>query len=930
MSTQPTLMLEPAPALVASVHDTAWLTEDGEVERLSHREAAHRVVQGGAVYLLHAPATMARIGGPMPSRSLDLLELFAFAAPAKFCVPTPRGLAEALQLPIPETLEDQAILLPRAAQRLLRHLMATGERDPRTRRCAFAMARGGWSWGPAVLAALGEDAEDAGLRAPTTGLDVWKDLPEWQEEAPPPPPGDHTVDPSEARTRLAELLGKGSIGGGTIGGGAEPRPSQSDYASAVSAVFQPRDEAGAPHVVLAEAGTGVGKTLGYIAPASLWAERNEGPVWLSTYTRNLQHQIDGELNRLFPDPKIKDRRVVIRKGRENYLCLLNLEEAVRGVTVSLPEAVPLGLMARWAAATRDGDMTGGDFPAWLVDLTGGWRLSGLTDRRGECIYTACTHYSRCFIERGVRRSRRADLVVANHALVMVQAARGSLDLGNRTTRLVFDEGHHVFDAADSAFSSHLSGQETAELRRWLRGNEGTGRSGGRGRARGLKARCEDLLGREDNRTHLDALLHAAAGLPGEGWHARLHEGRGQGPVELFLTEIRRLVYARAQDSDGPFGLEVEAVEPTEVVLRAGLLVRDQFQAMAKAATALRDGLLARLSDEAEELESADKARIDQICRSLQHRVIDYALAAMEMAGTLDRPTPEQFVEWFGVDRIDGRDQDVGMRRHWVDPSFPFAETVLINSHGVLVTSATLTDGSGDVEADWKSAERRVGTDFLPAAPIRARVPSPFDYPANTQVYIVTDVSRTDLAQVSAAYRALFRASGGGGLGLFTAIARLRAVYKRIAADLEGDGIDLLAQHVDPLNLPTLIDMFRAEPHSCLLGTDAVRDGVDVPGDSLRLIVFDRVPWPRPTILHKARRRRFGGKDYDDAITRLKLKQAFGRLIRRADDRGVFVLLDPRMPTRLLGAFPEGVAVQRVGLKQAVEGVATFLRPDPAV
>ncbi len=353
-------------------------------------------------------------------------------------------------------------------------------------------------------------------------------------------------------------------------------------------------------------------------------------------------------------------------------------------------------------------------------------------------------------------------------------------------------------------------------------------------------------------------------------------------------------------------------------------MRDLFRDMAASAKGLLDGMASRLSDEAEELETAEKTRIEQICRSLQHRVVDYAQAAASMADSLGQATPEQFVEWFDVARADGRDLDVGMRRHWIDPSFPFAETVLINSHGALVTSATLTDGSGDAEADWKSAERRSGTDFLPAPPVRARVPSPFDYPAHTRVFIVTDVNKNDGGQVAAAYRALFRAAGGGGLGLFTAISRLRGVYNRIAEDLEADGIDLLAQHVDALNLPTLIDMFRADPHSCLLGTDAIRDGVDVPGDSLRLIVFDRVPWPRPTILHKARRKHFGGKEYDDALTRLKLKQAFGRLIRRGDDRGVFVLLDSRMPSRLLGAFPEGVAVERIGLKDAVEKTRDFL------
>src|SRR6202012_4296874 len=109
----------------------------------------------------------------------------------------------------------------------------------------------------------------------------------------------------EARHRLAELV-RGTprhAGGGAAW--AEARPQQADYASAVSAAFAPRQSPDEPTVVLAEAGTGVGKTLGYLAPASLWAERNGGPVWGSTYTRNLQTQIDGELDRLYPDPKQK-------------------------------------------------------------------------------------------------------------------------------------------------------------------------------------------------------------------------------------------------------------------------------------------------------------------------------------------------------------------------------------------------------------------------------------------------------------------------------------------------------------------------------------------------------------------------------------------------------------------------------------------------
>ena len=206
----------------------------------------------------------------------------------------------------------------------------------------------------------------------------------------------------------------------------------------------------------------------------------------------------------------------------------------------------------------------------------------------------------------------------------------------------------------------------------------------------------------------------------------------------------------------------------------------------------------------------------------------------------------------------------------------------------------------------------------------AGLASPFDYPNRTRVFVVGDVRRDDPDQVAAAYRELFLAAGGGGLGLFTAIARLRQVHQRIAKPLDEAGILLLAQHIDALDTGTLVDIFRAEENACLLGTDAVRDGVDVPGRSLRLIVFDRVPWPRPDILHRARRAHFGGKIYDEMLTRLKLKQAFGRLIRRADDKGVFVMLDRAMPTRLLGALPPGVPVERVGLKQATAAIAGFL------
>ena len=258
----------------------------------------------------------------------------------------------------------------------------------------------------------------------------------------------------------------------------------------------------------------------------------------------------------------------------------------------------------------------------------------------------------------------------------------------------------------------------------------------------------------------------------------------------------------------------------------------------------------------------------------------------------------------------------------------------------MITSATLRDSLGvpaaandeNSETRWptgRSAEARTGTRHL-ASPGHARrhglaVRLCRRDPGADRA----DVQRDDADQVAAAYRELFLASGGGALGLFTAIGRLRAVHQRIAPALEEAGLPLYAQHVGGMDAATLVDIFRAEEHSCLLGTDAVRDGVDVPGRSLRLIVFDRVPWPRPDILHRARKAAWkaagaGANAYDDMLARLRLKQAYGRLIRRADDRGVFVMLDSRLPTRLLGAFPPGVSIERVGLAEAVAAVRGFL------
>ncbi len=929
----PAILLPDAPAVVAGHGRAALLTTDGELLRLPADECAHLLRAAPPPLLAHAPATLRRLGLP-PQPCLDLLELFAFVLPARPVAPTPRGLAMALDLDLPATQEDAAALLPDLAAALLRHLAAGRDLALNATAAGLAatMGRGGWPWAASVLAALGQpDAKPS-----PDALRAWRRLPEWEERAPQPPAGSLPVRPAEARARLAAMLG----------GDAEQRPGQADYAAAAAGAFEPREAVGDPRVVLAEAGTGTGKTLGYIAPASLWAERNGGSVWVSTYTRHLQRQIDAELARLTPDPAERRRRVVVRKGRENYLCLLNMAEHVEAALARPDSARPapggnlvaLGLVARWALATSDGDVQGGDLPGWFPELFGASLLPAIADRRGECIHGACPHYRTCFVEHTIRRARGADLVVANHALVMTQAAWGGLDDAVVPTRYVFDEGHHVFDAADAAFSAELSGAEGAELRRWLLGAEG-----GRSRARGLRKRIDDLVaGRPELEAPLDAAMQAARALPGPGWSARLADAAGPKvsedahPAEAFLRAARVQVLARLAGDD-PAGFqaarecELYPVNP-DLPAAAERFAR-ALTRLAEPLQALLERLRARLDDEAEELETAARNRIEAAVNSVQRRAVNRLHAWVSMLAAVSAPPPEpgarpEHVLSLRLDRFGGADRDVGLHRHWLDPTVPFAASLATPAHGLLVTSATLRDaGEGDAERSWAAAEARVGAGHLPSPALRVAVASPFDYAAQTRCLVVNDLAPGDLDALAGAYRVLFQAAGGGGLGLFTAVSRLQAVHGRIASGLEADGITLLAQHVDAMDNATLVDVFRTETDSCLLGTDAMRDGVDVPGRALRLVVFERVPWPRPDILHRARRAHLSGGDpkgYDEGKARLRLRQAFGRLIRAGTDRGVFVLLDRRTPSRLLSAFPAGVDARRVGLAQAAEEVRAFL------
>ncbi|MCW2387424.1 ATP-dependent DNA helicase DinG [Sphingobium sp. B11D3B] len=888
------------PALHAS-HAGIWLT-DGSGEQtigLGRGQALARAADT-PLLLVNAPLLGSRLGYADLS-GLDLLELFAFLFPAQFVIPTVAGLARAVGLAPPASDAEAARLIPQIASSMLGW---TERADWAEREGAWTslnqLERLRWSWAPLLRPRIRQPAEAERW--------LFTRLPQWEEQAPRPAPRPVTLDEADVLARLRSLTGSG----------AETRQGQRDFAAAASGSFAPRPREDTPNVVLAQAGTGIGKTLGYLAPATLWAEQSGGTVWIATYTKALQRQLDRETRRHYPDDAAFRRHVVIRKGRENYLCLLNLEDALQGGFAGRA-AVLAQFVARWAGYTRDGDMVGGDLPGWLMAMFRRAGATALTDRRGECIYAGCPHFRTCFIERATRASQNADLVIANHALVMINAARGREAQGT-PTRIVFDEGHHLFDAADSTFGAALTGREAIELRRWIMGPE----SERKGRRRGLAARLSDVASYdEEGAEAIDAAREAARALPGEDWLRRVVEHGAEGAIEAVLAAVRDTVYARAErdgrDTDPGYGLEVDLSEADGALIDAATDAARALEALLGPLQRLGKRLVAVIELAPDWLDGPARARIDGAISALGWRC-DLLRAWIALLLRVGGPPEPAFVDWLAVDRVEGKEYDIGLHRHWLDPTKPLAETVMRPAHGVLVTSATLRAGG-----DTQTAVERSGAVHLGRAPQWFEAASPFDYARQSEVLIVTDIKRGDLPALAGAYARLIEAAGGGTLGLFTAIRRLRSVQKRIADRLARAGLPLYAQHVDPFDPATLIDMFRDDPRASLLGTDALRDGIDVPGDSLRLVVMEGVPWAKPSVLHATRRQASGEPTaYDDRLVRARLAQAFGRLIRRGDDSGQFVMLSSAMPSRLLSAFPPDVPILRIPLDEAIARVRSRL------
>jgi ATP-dependent DNA helicase DinG len=654
----------------------------------------------------------------------------------------------------------------------------------------------------------------------------------------------------------------------------EDRPSQRAMAAEIARLY---NDGG---VGLLEAGTGIGKSLGYLVPALRWAAANGERTVVSTNTINLQEQLVGKdlpfLERALPDQKV---RFALLKGWRNYLCLVRLEQARSSGNALFEDGLQseLDAIKQWAEKTHDGS---------LSDMTTAPRPELWDEVSAEpdlCQRAQCPAYSKCFLFKARREAAQADVIVVNHHLLLSDLAvrRVTGNWGEAAvlpaySRLVVDEGHHLEDAAAAHLGATISRRSLQRLFNRLDRR-------GRGLLPALTARLaasDDLL----SVASLDLVMTRLA--------PSLHSTRDKTSMLFDLLELL------LQESGEPvMRLTDEFV--THPVWKGGLrLALDDavggIELMAEGLQLVR-----------ERLESGNK--IDDAVMPLLNEMRSVA-RRMQVAGdalrrALDARVGEPTVRWI---EAKGRDKAASVSTVPLDLAPILREDLFKRSATTIVTSATLaTDG----KFDFLTA--RLGLDDPELEPLTGIYPSPFKYADRTILAVPSDTPAPNV-NASGHSAALIRitsdlaeAADGGMFVLFTSHRDVRAM----AAELRARGADRrwpLLVHGDE-SRDTLLARFRDAGRAVLLGTASFWEGVDVPGDALRALLIAKLPFRVPTepmtAAHCEAITARGGdafKEYMLPHASLRLKQGFGRLIRTGADHGVVVIADPRIVTKTYG------------------------------
>jgi ATP-dependent DNA helicase DinG len=591
--------------------------------------------------------------------------------------------------------------------------------------------------------------------------------------------------------------------------------------------------------LIVEAGTGTGKTLAYLLPALRTGQR----VIISTGTKALQDQLFFR-DVPFLQTLLGDLRVCYMKGRANYLCRHKLVTLrTQPILSGLEEIDQYRQIAEWEQETETGDR------AELSGLPEASALWGKLDARSDaCLGQTCPSYQRCFITEMRRRALESDIIIVNHHLFFADLAvkremAGAPDAGilPETAAVVFDEAHELEEVASNYFGLSVSNIRFEELARdtdtLLRGKEG---------ALGLPALTQQLRDRA-------RMFFAGLPMAGDGrqpFSAREEFLETQGDLYTGVRATLR----RIEDEIG------------------NLKEVDEAQGLRKRVGRLRS-----------ELEFLMESNASNIVYWLERRVY----GGNERDGAA-RPG-------FGSGR--GQTRSTFVQATPIDVSELLHELVFETIPTVVLTSATLT-----VQGGFEHMRKRLGL-------TEARelvVPSHFKYPEQALLYLPPEMPDPREPEFPAAaaerIRRVLDITKGRAFCLFTSYSAMRDLYERLLPVLDWP---ILLHGTAPRK--ALLDEFRATPNSVLFGTSSFWQGVDVQGEALSCVIIDRLPFAVPNDpVVQARMKAIedaGGKpffEYQVPEAVLTLKQGFGRLIRSLEDRGVLVLLDPRIRRQRYG------------------------------
>jgi ATP-dependent DNA helicase DinG len=655
----------------------------------------------------------------------------------------------------------------------------------------------------------------------------------------------------------------------------EDRPSQRRMAGAIATLY---NDGG---VGLLEAGTGVGKSMGYLLPALRWAAANGERTVVSTNTINLQEQLVGKdlpfLERALDDQKV---RFALLKGWRNYLCLYRLGQArtMGGALFEDGMREELAGLAAWADRTRDGS---------LADLPTPPRPELWDEVSAEpdlCGRFKCEFYEKCFLYKARREAAQADVVVVNHHLLLSDVAvrRAQQNWEDAAVlpayaRLVVDEGHHLEDAA----AAHLG--TTTTRRALVRLFNRLDRKG-KGLLNALIFRLmqqRDLL----STASLD-LVHARLA-------PSVHAAREKGGVVFDLLDT-------FLEESGETTVRLTEAFETHRIWRAGLGAA--LDDLLGEIELLHDGLRVVR----ERLEGS--AKLDEALAPLLNEMRAVA-RRLQTAGdglrSALRPVPGEapMVRWL---EVRGKDRNVAATAVPLDLAPVLRDDLFKRVKTAVVTSATLAT---DARFDFLTA--RLGLTDPELEPVTAILPSPFDYPRQAVLAIPTDLPAPNV-DAAAHFQRVMRvamdlaaAADGGLFVLFTSHRDVR----QAATELRARGIErrwpLLVHGEDARD--ALLRRFRESGRAVLVGTASFWEGVDVPGQALRGLLIAKLPFRVPTEPMTAAQceaiQSRGGDAFREFMlphASLRLKQGFGRLIRTATDRGTIVIGDPRIVTKSYG------------------------------